>query len=67
MVNMFLKKTMASMLNLPNDQVEAILKASEAFSNNEIDRNLAIKLFDKFAKKTPKEINKMLKFVDDNF
>lgn len=64
---MFLKKTMASMLNLPNDQVEAILKATEAFRSDEIDRNLAIKLFDKFSKKTPKEINQMLKFVDDNF
>lgn len=67
MANIFLKKTMASMLNMPSDQVDAILNAAEAFSNNEIDRNLAIKLFDKFAKKTPKEINKMLKFVDDNF
>ena len=67
MANIFLKKTMASMLNMPSDQVEAILNAAEAFSNNEIDRNLAIKLFDKFSKKTPKEINQMLKFVDDNF
>ena len=67
MANMFLKKTMASMLNMPSDQVDAILNAAEAFSNNEIDRNLAIKLFDKFSKKTPKEINQMLKFVDDNF
>lgn len=58
---------MASMLNIPSDQVDAILNAAEAFSNNEIDRNLAIKLFDKFSKKTPKEINQMLKFVDENF
>lgn len=58
---------MASMLNMPSDQVDAMLNAAEAFSNNEIDRNLAIKLFDKFSKKTPKEINQMLKFVDDNF
>ena len=58
---------MASMLNMPSEQVEAILNAAEAFSNNEIDRNLAIKLFDKFSKKTPKEINQMLKFVDENF
>ena len=58
---------MASMLNMPSDQVDAILNAAEAFNNNEIDRNLAIKLFDKFSKKTPKEINQMLKFVDENF
>jgi hypothetical protein len=55
------------MLNKHSEQVEAILNAAEAFSNNEIDRNLAIKLFNKFSKKTPKEINKMLKFVDENF
>ena len=67
MANIFLKKTMASMLNMPSDQVDAILNAAEAFSNNEIDRNLAIKLFDKFSKKTPKEINQMLKFADENF
>ena len=58
---------MASMLNMPSDQVDALLNSAEAFSNNEIDRNLAIKLFDKFSKKTPKEINQMLKFVDENF
>ena len=67
MANIFLKKTMASMLNMPSDQVDAILNAAEAFKNNEIDRALAVKLFDKFSKKTPKEINKMLKFVNDNF
>jgi len=67
MANIFLKKTMASMLNMPSDQVDAILNAAEAFKGNEIDRNLAIKLFDKFSKKTPKEINQMLKFVDENF
>lgn len=67
MANIFLKKTMASMLNMPSDQVDAILNAAEAFKNNEIDRDLAVKLFDKFSKKNPKEINKMLKFVNDNF
>lgn len=67
MANIFLKKTMASMLNMPSDQVDAILNAAESFKNNEIDRDLAIKLFDKFSKKTPKEINQMLKFVDENF
>lgn len=67
MANMFLKKTMASMLNMSNEQVEAILKAAEAFNSNEIDRNLAFKLFDKFSKKSPKEINEILRHVDENF
>ena len=67
MANIFLKKTMASMLNMPSEQVEAIINAAEAFRSNEIDRNLAIKLFDKFSKKTPKQINELLKYVDENF
>jgi hypothetical protein len=67
MANIFVKKTMASMLNMSNDQVEAILNAAEAFKSNEIDRNLAIKLFDKFSKKSPKEINEMLRYVNENF
>ena len=67
MANIFLKKTMASMLNMPSDQVEAILNAAEAFKSNEIDRGLAIKLFDKFSKKSPKEINEILSYIDKNF
>ena len=64
MANIFLKKTMASMLNMPSEQVESILNAAEAFKNNEIDRNRAIKIFNKLSKKTPKEINEILKCVD---
>ena len=67
MANIFLKKTMASMLNMPSDQVDAILNAAEAFKSNEIDRNLAMKLFDKFSKKSPKEINRMLQKIDKEF
>lgn len=67
MANIFLKKTMASMLNMPSDQVDAILNAAEAFKSNEIDRNLAMKLFDKFSKKSPKEINRMLQKIDMEF
>lgn len=67
MANMFLKKTMASMLNMPSEQVESILNAAEAFKSNEIDRDRAIKLFDKFSKKSPKEINEILSYIDKNF
>ena len=67
MANMFLKKTMASMLNMPSEQVEAILNAAEAFKSNEIDRSLAIRLFDKFSKKSPQEINKILQMIDKEF
>lgn len=64
MANIFLKKTMASMLNMPSDQVDAILSAADAFRSNEIDRNLAIKLFDKISKKKPQEINRILQMID---
>jgi len=64
MANIFLKKTMASMLNMPSDQVDAILNAAEAFRSNEIDRNRAIRVFNKLSKKTPTEINSVLKMVD---
>ena len=67
MPNIFLKKTMASMLNMPSDQVDVILNAAEAFKSNEIDRNLAMKIFDKFSKKSPKEINRALQKIDMEF
>ena len=65
MANMFLKKTMASMLNMPSDQVESILNAAEAFKSNEIDREMTIKVFNKVSKKTPKEINEILRCIND--
>jgi hypothetical protein len=67
MANIFVKKTMASMLNMSNDQVESLLKAAEAFKSNEIDRNLAMKVFNKLSKKKPKEINDILGFIDTKF
>ena len=67
MANIFLKKTMASMLNMPTEQVDAILNAADAFKSNEIDRNLAIKIFDKMSKKSPKEINRILQMIDKEF
>jgi hypothetical protein len=64
MANMFLKKTMASMLNMPSQQVESILNAAEAFKSNEIDREMVMRVFDKVSKKTPKEINELLKRIE---
>jgi hypothetical protein len=56
---------MASALNMPMEQVDAILNAAEAFKSNEIDRATAIEVFNKMAKKYPNEINKILKAVKD--
>ena len=67
MANIFLKKTMASVLDMPMEQVDAILNAAEAFKSNEIDRNLAINLFNKMSKKSPKEINRILQMIDKEF
>ena len=60
-MNIFVKKTMASTLGMPMEQVEAIINAAEAFRSNEIDRSTAIDVFNKLAKKSPKEINELLK------
>lgn len=67
MSNILLKKTMASMLNMPSEQVDAILNAASAFKSNEIDRELAIKVFNKFSKKTPRELNEILRTIDKQF
>jgi len=64
-MNIFVKKTMASALNMPMEQVDAILNAAEAFKSNEIDRATAIEVFNKMAKKNPKEINKVLKAINE--
>ena len=61
MANIFVKKAMSSALNMPGEQVDAILKAADAFKSNEIDRDLAIEVFNKVSKKNPKEINSLLK------
>lgn len=62
-MNIFVKKTMSSTLGMPMEQVEAILNAAEAFKSNEIDRGTAIEVFNKLSKKTPKEINELLKTI----
>lgn len=67
MANIFIKKTMASMLDMPMDQVESILNAASAFKSNEINRELATKVFDKLSKKKPADINKVLKLIDEQF
>ena len=60
-MNPFVKKTIVSMTGLDGDQVESIMKAANAFKSSEIDRNLAMEVFDKVSKKSPQEINEMLK------
>lgn len=67
MANFLLKKTIASALGMESSQVDAILKASEAFKNNSINRDLAIRVFDKVSKKTPSEINELLNIIDKNY
>lgn len=66
MANFLLKKTIASALGMESSQVDAILKAAEAFKDNSIDRDLAVKVFDKVSKKSPSEINTLLEIIDKN-
>lgn len=65
MASIFVKKAIASALSIPNEQVDAILSMAEAFKSNEIDRKLAERVFNKVAKKTPSEINAILKGIED--
>ena len=60
-MNPFVKKTIVSMTGLDGSQVESIMKAANAFKSSEIDRKLAMEVFDKVSKKSPQEINEMLK------
>ena len=66
MANFLLKKTIASALGMESSQVDAILKASEAFKSNSKNMDLAIRVFDKVSKKTPSEINELLNIIDKN-
>ena len=59
-MNILVKKTIASALDMPMEQVESILQAAEAFKNNEIDRKKAIELFNKVSVMTPSQINTLL-------
>lgn len=66
MSNFLLKKTMSSMLGMDSAQVDAIINAAEAFKSNEIDKGLAIKVFNKMSTKSPKELNEFLRMIDEN-
>ena len=59
-MNILVKKTIASALDMPMEQVESILQAAEAFKSNEIDRKKAIELFNKVSVMTPSQINTLL-------
>jgi hypothetical protein len=59
-MNILVKKTMASALDMPMEQVESILQAAEAFKSNEIDRKKTIELFNKVSVMTPSQINTLL-------
>jgi hypothetical protein len=59
-MNILVKKTIASALDMPIEQVESILQAAEAFKSNEIDRKKTIELFNKVSVMTPSQINTLL-------
>lgn len=65
MANFLLKKTISSMLGMDTKQVDAIIAAAEAFRGNEIDNKLAIEVFNKVSKKSPKEINDILSKINE--
>lgn len=66
MSNIFLKKTVASMLNVPSEQVDAAFKMAEKFNDEKIDKNTMASIIEKLSKKTPEEINTWLKYIDNS-
>ena len=64
MMNPFLRKSIATALDIPTKEVDAIMNAAAAFRSNEIDREMAMRIFDKLTKKTPQELNEFLKYVE---
>ena len=66
-MNVLVKKSLASMLDMSMEQIDAIINMAEVFKSREINRELAMKLFNKFVNKTPKEINEILEKVDKEF
>jgi hypothetical protein len=63
-MNPFLRKSIATALDMSTKEVDAIMNAASAFRSNEIDREMAMRIFDKLTKKTPSELNEFLKYVE---
>jgi hypothetical protein len=59
-MNPFLRKSIATALDISTKEVDAIMNAAAAFRSNEINRDTAIEVFNKLSKKTPAQINDLL-------
>lgn len=66
MNNIFLKRAVASMLNVPKEQIDAAFEMAEKFNDERIDKNTMASIIDKLSKKNPEEINIWLKYIDNN-
>ena len=64
MANFLVKRTLASLLNLSDAQTDMALKIADSFKNNDINKSLALSVFEKIGKKTPSEINEILEKID---
>lgn len=66
MNNIFLKKAVASMLNIPKEQIDAAFEMAEKFNDEKIDKNAMASIINKLSKKSPEEINTWLKYIDNS-
>lgn len=64
MATFLVKRTLASLLNLSDSQTDMALKIADSFKNNDINKSLALSVFEKIGKKTPSEINEILEKID---
>lgn len=61
-----MKKTIASLLNIPKEQVDMAYAMAEKFNDDKIDKVTMASIIDKLSRKTPEEINSWLKYIDTN-
>ena len=60
MGNALLKKMLGSMFDIDKRQIEMAMQLAQSFNNKDIDKEMAIQVFEKLSKKTPSEINSLL-------
>lgn len=60
MGNALITKMIGSMFDIDKRQIETAMQLAKSFNNKDIDKEMAIQVFEKLSKKTPKEINSLL-------
>ena len=65
-MNIFAKKTIASLFDVPTEQVDMAFAVADKINDSNVDKTVILSICKKLEKKTPEEINAFFKFVDSN-